>query len=78
MSGNYKESDFSEDFGNTIPILKSIWLRPLIHRKYGLPTGVHFINTADFNQQEFCVDRHWHRMSDYCFGAVEPEARNEN
>jgi len=73
VSKNHKESDFSKDFGKTIPVEKSFWLRPINHRKGGLPTGIHLINTADFNEQEFSVDGHWHRMSDYHFGVVEPE-----
>ena len=73
MSIYDRESDFSKDFGKTIPVNRSIWIRPINHRCDGLTTGIHHIDTANFNKQTFCIGGHWHRMSDYFFGVVEPE-----
>jgi len=76
MSNNHKESNFSNDFGKTIPIKRRILLSPINHREHGLPSGVYEIGTIDLNEQEFSIKGSWHRMADYHFGAIEPVPTN--
>ena len=77
MSKNCTENDFSRDFGATVPIKLNFFITPLQHRHGGLTTGVYFISTICLNEQEFSIDGHWHRLGDYCFGAVEADEKAE-
>jgi len=74
MSNNSSESDFSYDFGKTIPINLSFFITPKNHRDGGLKTAVYEIGSICLNKQEFCIDGAWYRMLDYKFGAIEPSS----